>query len=278
MKRTLPFTKMHGAGNDFVMLDHRDLGDTQVTRELIVDLCDRRLGIGADGLIVIAPADSPGAAFRMVYFNADGGEAEMCGNGARCSVAFAHMRGLAQESCSFDTQPGLLSGTVHSPGDIAVTLPAYRDLELNIGLEASPWDGHHSCNTGVPHLVIPVEDIDAVDVRKWGRDFRFRDRFAPAGTNVNWIARHPDTGEFLLRTYERGVEDETLACGTGASAAAVVMSRLGAAESTVSVRTRSGDLLSVTVDHADRSLVLRGPAVTSFKGEVAPLAGGMFSF
>ena len=138
--------------------------------------------------------------------------------------------------------------------------------------EPSANSDNHSCNTGVPHLVIPVEDIDAVDVRRWGRDFRFRDRFAPAGTNVNWIARDADTGEFLLRTYERGVEDETLACGTGASAAAVVMSRLGAVEGTVPVRTRSGDLLSVTVDHDDRSLVLRGPAVTSFMGEVIPLA------
>jgi len=268
MSRVLPFTKMHGAGNDFIMLDHRELGGVEITRGMIVDLCDHRLGIGADGLIVIAAADSPGAAFRMVYFNADGGEAEMCGNGARCSVAFAHARGLAESECTFDTQPGVLGGTVHGPGDIAVTLPPYRDLDLNIGLEASPWPAHHSCHTGVPHLVIPVEDVDSVDVRRWGREFRFRDRFAPAGTNVNWIARDPDTGEFLLRTYERGVEDETLACGTGASAAAVVMSRLGAVEGTVPVRTRRGDLLSVTVAHADRSLVLRGPAVTSFRGEV----------
>jgi diaminopimelate epimerase len=118
--------------------------------------------------------------------------------------------------------------------------------------------------------VIPVDDLDGVDVVRWGRDFRHRERWAPAGINVNWIAADPERGEFLLRTYERGVEDETLACGTGASAAAVVLSHLGLAPNTVPVRTRGGDLLTVTVDHETRSLLLRGPAVTAFTGEVAP--------
>jgi len=267
---TLRFTKMHGAGNDFVMLDHRDLGGVAVDGDLVVRLCDRRTGIGADGLIVIAPPAGGDTAFRMVYYNADGGEAEMCGNGARCSVAFAHAHGLAGRSCRFDTAAGVLTGTVHAPADIAVTLPAYRDLVTGLDLADSPWPAHHACNTGVPHLVIPVDDVDPVDVVRWGRDFRHRDRFAPAGTNVNWVAPDPATGEFRLRTYERGVEDETLACGTGASAAAVVMSRLGLAGDTVPVRTRSGDLLTVTVDHDRRSLLLRGPAVTSFTGEVTP--------
>jgi diaminopimelate epimerase len=266
----IPFTKMHGAGNDFVMLDHRRLAGRPVDRDLVVRLCDRRTGIGADGLILVAPPDSEGAAFRMIYFNADGGEAEMCGNGARCTVAFAHTRGLCGETCRFDTQPGVLEGTVHAPGDIAVTLPAYTDLALGLELEDSPWDDHHACNTGVPHLVIPVPDVEPIDVVTRGRDLRHRERFAPAGTNVNWIAADPATGEFRLRTYERGVEDETLACGTGASAAAVVLSHLGLAPNTVPVRTRSGDLLTVTVDHPTRSLLLRGPAVTAFTGEVAP--------
>ena len=267
--KPLPFTKMHGAGNDFVMLDHRDLDGTVVDADLVVRLCDRRTGVGADGLILIAPGDSEGAAFRMVYFNADGGEAEMCGNGARCSVAFAHARGLAGDSCLFDTLPGVLEGTVHAPDDIAVSLPAYHDLVLALDLEDSPWPAHHTCNTGVPHLVLPVDDVDGVDVVRWGRDFRNRKIFGPAGTNVNWASFDPETGEFLMRTYERGVEDETLACGTGASAVAVVMSRLGRAGDTVPVRTRNGDLLIVTVDHETRSLVLRGPAITSFTGEVA---------
>lgn len=266
---SLKFTKMHGAGNDFVMLDHRDLQGVVVDAHLITRLCDRRTGVGADGLILIAPGESEDAAFRMIYFNADGGEAEMCGNGARCSVAFAHARGLAGDTCLFDTRPGVLAGTVHAPDDISVSLPAYRDLEMDLDLPDSPWADHHSCNTGVPHLVIPVEDVDAVDVVQWGREFRHRKQFAPAGTNVNWAAWDEERGEFLMRTYERGVEDETLACGTGASAVAVVMSRLGRAGDTVPVRTRNGDLLTVTVDHSKRSLVLRGPAVSSFSGEVA---------
>jgi diaminopimelate epimerase len=264
---TLPFVKMHGAGNDFVMVDARDLDGRALDGRLIARLCDRRRGVGADGLIVIAPPVSTEAAFRMIYYNADGGEAEMCGNGARCSVAFARFRGLVGDRCLFDTYAGVLEGTSHGEDDIAVTLPAYRDLALDIVLEGSLWPAHHACNTGVPHLVIPVDDVEDVDVARWGREFRFRDEFAPAGTNVNWVA--PGTnGEFLLRTYERGVEAETLACGTGASAAAVVLSSLERADDTVPVRTRSGDLLTVTVDHADRGLLLRGPAIASFTGEV----------
>ncbi|MBE0565357.1 MAG: diaminopimelate epimerase [Krumholzibacteria bacterium] len=270
MSRTLPFTKMHGAGNDFVMLDGRDL-DGPLGRGAIAALCDRRTGVGGDGLIVVGPADSAGAAFRMIYFNGDGGEAEMCGNGARCTVAFAADRGLAPGpglgACRFDTFGGVLEGRVLAPGDVEVSLPAWRDLELDLAVPESPWSAHHRCNTGVPHLVIPVPSVDAVDLATWGPRLRHAAQFAPAGTNVNWIAPGRD-GEWLLRTYERGVEAETLACGTGASAAAVILCHLDRARSPVTVRTRGGDRLVVGVDRATGALRLRGPAVTSFKGEV----------
>ena len=232
-------------------------------------LCDRRLGVGADGLIVVGPGRAGETDFRMTYYNADGGEAEMCGNGARCTVAFARARGLCGEECRFDTFSGVLSGRVHGPEDIAVTLPAWKDLDLAVELPDSPFAAHYACNTGVPHLVIPVDDIEDFDLRRWGAALRHHDRFAPAGTNVNWVQRDPASGEFLLRTYERGVEDETLACGTGASATAVVLSRLGQAGNPVAVRTRGGDLLRITVGGDDRRLELRGPAVTSFTGEIA---------
>ena len=267
MKRALTFTKMHGAGNDFVMLDGRDL-PRPLERGSIAALCDRRTGVGADGLIVVAPPASAAAAFRMIYFNADGGEAEMCGNGARCTVAFAADHGLADGPCRFDTHAGLLEGRVHGPGDVEVSLPPWRDLELDFALPGSPWPHHHRCNTGVPHLVIPVPDVDAVDLPAWGPRLRQAPQFAPAGINVNWVSPGPAAGQWLMRTYERGVEAETLACGTGASAVAVILCHLEQADSPVTLRTRGGDLLIVGVDLVAGTLSLRGPAVVSFKGKV----------
>jgi diaminopimelate epimerase len=268
MSPLIPFQKMHGAGNDFIMIAGGDLDRVSLERESIAALCDRRTGIGADGLIIVAEADSPDAAFRMIYFNADGGEAEMCGNGARCTVDFAHRAGLFRERCRFETFSGLLEGAPVGEGEVEVSLPAWRDLEADLGLDGSPFARQHACNTGVPHVVIPVADVTAVDVVKWGSFFRHHGRFAPSGTNVNWVSPAPDGTGFLIRTYERGVEDETLACGTGASAAAVVLCHLKEATSPVALRTRGGDVLTVSVDFAARSLRLRGPAVTSFKGEV----------
>lgn len=263
----LAFTKMHGAGNDFVMIDGRDPAFAGLDDGRITALCDRRKGIGADGLIVVAPVED--ADFRMVYFNADGGEAEMCGNGARCAVEYAARLGLHDGACRLATGAGVIEGRRHGPGDVEIGLPPWRDLALDVALEASPWDEHHVCNTGVPHLVIPVPDVDAVDVGEWGRCLRHDPAFAPAGVNVNWVNNQPRGGEYLLRTYERGVEDETLACGTGASAAAVVLSHLDRAASPVRIRTRGGDLLVITVDREHDGLLLRGPALVSFEGEVA---------
>lgn len=270
MSTRLPFTKMHGAGNDFVMLDSRELGGLDMTRQRIAALCDRRTGVGADGLIIISNVGCPSCDFHMLYFNADGGEAEMCGNGARCSVAFAHAHGLCGEATTFETYSGILRGCVFGPDDIQVSLPAWKDLRLDVelGSRHPSITRHHTCNTGVPHLVLPVEDISRLDVFSLGRDYRHDPFFAPAGTNVNFVTTAPDGEHFLLRTYERGVEDETLACGTGASACAVVLSELGLAESPVSLRTRGGEVLQVSIDSAEKGLLLRGPAVTSFQGEV----------
>lgn len=272
MSHRIPFVKMHGAGNDFIMIDHRALDGADLGPDRITALCDRRKGVGADGLIVIGPGSSSGSSFGMTYFNADGGEAEMCGNGARCSVDFAHHLGLAPDSCRFDTRAGLLEGVRHGPQDIEVTLPAWRDLVLDVEVGETPWPALHSCDTGVPHLVVPMidskVDIETVPVHAWGSRLRNHPRFAPAGTNVNWVSREEGTGHFLIRTYERGVEAETLACGTGASAVAVVLCRLGLTDSPVTLRTRGGDLLIVSIDMQNNSLRLRGPAVTSFHGEV----------
>jgi len=264
---TLGFTKMHGAGNDFVMVDGTEFS-SPLAREKIAAICDRRRGVGADGLIVVGPDPRPDVDFRMVYYNADGGEAEMCGNGARCAVAFAAARGLHGGRCRFATASGVVAGEQHGAHDVEVLLPGWQDLALNLKVDGSPFAEHHACNTGVPHLVIVTDDVDAVDVRRWGARLRFAEQFAPAGTNVNWIAPAAGGREWALRTYERGVEDETLACGTGASAAAVILCHLERLTSPVSIRTRGGDVLVIGVDLGGSALSLRGPAVTSFRGEV----------
>lgn len=265
MAAALPFFKMHGAGNDFVMLAGADLPPTGLARGQIASLCDRRLGIGADGMIVVSAAAETD--FAMSYFNADGGAATMCGNGARCAVAFARRLGLAGETCRFNTAAGVLSGRVTADG-VEVSLPPWTDLALDLAVASSPYTAHHSCNTGVPHLVIPTEDLENVDVADSGSQLRHHPRFGPAGTNVDWVQGDAATGIWSLRTYERGVEGETLACGTGAAAAAVVLVRLGRATSPVAIRTRSGDILHVTVGDDETTLWLRGPVVTVYRGQI----------
>jgi len=263
---TLPFVKMHGAGNDFIMVDGRDLGPGSLDAGCIARLCTRRTGVGADGLIIV-DREAPDTV-RMVYHNADGHEADMCGNGARCTVAFARDRGLMGDRGTLLTRRGPLAATVHAADDVEVALPPFSDLCLEIPLPGSSFVSHHHCNTGVPHLVIPVDDVDTVAVEQHGPALRNAPQFTPDGINVNWISRVAGGGQWQLRTYERGVEAETLACGTGASACAVVLVRTGLASSPVSIRTRGGDLLQVGVDLETGGLLLRGPTNVAYHGEV----------
>ena len=265
MPDAIPFTKMHGAGNDFVMLAGADLVDGRLQRQQITTLCDRRLGIGADGVIIVTADDQTD--FAMLYYNADGGEATMCGNGARCAVAFAQIQGLASTECRFRTAAGLLTGRV-TADDVEVSLPRWRGLALDIAVDGSPYSAHHICDTGVPHLIIPTDDLSAVDVLQQGRNLRHHRLFAPEGTNIDWVEHDATDGVWSMRTYERGVEAETLACGTGAAAAAVVLVHLGWAASPVAIRTLGRDLLTIVVGDRDDSLRLRGPVVTVFTGEV----------
>lgn len=263
----LPFAKMHGAGNDFIMVDERSLSARPaLDQAAIAALCQRRTGIGADGLIVVGRDHT--ADLRMHYHNADGGRAAMCGNGARCTVAFAYRRGLSGSAGTLATDAGVLAFQVHGAADIEVQLPPFRDLELNLDLAAGSAPSAHACNTGVPHLVLPVADLGAIDVAARGPELRRHRRFGPQGVNVNWISPAPEPGVWRLRTYERGVEAETLACGTGAAAAAVILVSLQQAVSPVAIRTSNGDLLRITVDLAGGRLALRGPAILTFEGEV----------
>ena len=234
------FAKYSGSGNDFIMLDNRD-GTFPVTPHLVAGMCARGVSIGADGLILVEPSEK--AAVRMRYYNSDGSEVEMCGNGARCFVAFARELGITTEPLVFETMERVLSGW--TDGDaITVELGEARDTRLNVDLRV---DGvkyrAHFTNTGVPHVVIFCYQLEQVDVETVGRSIRFHDEFQPNGTNVDFV--QVTGGDLGIRTYERGVEAETLACGTGVAAAAVISNLVGELKPPVNVQVRSGDVLTV---------------------------------
>jgi diaminopimelate epimerase len=271
MSRTLQFWKMNGAGNDFVMLDNRALS-LSLGKNQIAALCDRHRGIGADGLLAVEPA-TDGGDFKMRYYNADGGEAEMCGNGARCFGRFVNR--LHQDSLKevrFETLAGMISAEFE--GDqVRINMSAPHSLLLNQTLDvAGEKLTVHSVNTGVPHAVVFVDDLNAVDVRKLGAGLRYHTAFAPKGTNANFVkVLGPDS--IAIRTYERGVEDETLACGTGMVACGLIHHELSGASSPVSVKVKGGDTLRIgfekTKPHEYQNVTLFGPADFVFEGSVS---------
>ncbi|MBC7354836.1 MAG: diaminopimelate epimerase [Desulfomicrobiaceae bacterium] len=265
--KTIPFYKMHGSGNDFILLDNRELAlPPEVMPLWAKALCRRAFSVGADGLIVLEPADA-GADVRWHFFNADGSRAEMCGNGSRCAAALAYRLGMAPATLTLATDAGPVRAQVFAETDeVQVQLTELKDRKLDMALDV---DGTtvtvHFANTGVPHAVVLVPDVAAVDVAHMGRSLRFHPAFAPAGTNANF-AQVIDRGRLLLRTYERGVEAETYACGTGAAATAAVAHALGLTDDTVRLTTSGGEELGVTV--RGNQLQLRGKAVFVFRGEL----------
>ena len=264
----LRFTKMNGAGNDFILFDNRT-GDIDLDRDQIAQLCDRHRGIGADGVLLLENSTN-GADFRMRYFNADGGEAEMCGNGARCFARFANKVGGQKAKLSFETPAGVISAEVK--GDlVTLRMTDPTDVRLDIDLPmAGEKTSVHFVNTGVPHVVIPVAKIDDADVQRDGAAIRHHKMFSPNGTNVNFIERH-GPNKIAIRTYERGVEDETLACGTGIVASALIFAASEKSSSPITVLARGGDELQVgfeKVDGSFRNVTLTGPAEFVFQGEI----------
>jgi len=264
----LRFTKMNGAGNDFVMLDNR-LGDLRLEAKQIEHLCDRHRGIGADGVLVLERAAN-GADFRMRYYNADGGEAEMCGNGARCFARFADRVAGPLEKVSFETPAGVIAAALRDEG---VTLQMSEPKDLHLGVQISAAGQEFTCHyvdSGVPHVVIMVDAIEQVNVRELGSAIRHHDRFAPRGANVNFLERRGPS-EIAIRTYERGVEDETLACGTGVVASALIFAANEKVIGPIAVRVRGGDLLEVNFAHEGErfsNVTLSGPADFAFEGTV----------
>lgn len=258
----LPFFKYQGAGNDFVMVDQRD--QTYLSRgdrDRIARLCDRRFGIGADGLILLQRVK--GYDFEMLYFNADGGEGSLCGNGGRCAAAFAHYLNQVGSSCMFLASDGSHEARLPSPGWVELKMHDVERVESGAGFTC--------INTGSPHYVRFVPHLGAIDVYQEGRLIRNAPEYAPAGINVNFV--EIQEGELEVATYERGVENETLACGTGVTAAAMAhVSRLSEATGywDIPIRTKGGQL-RVRFEYdglAFREVWLCGPAVHVFSGTI----------
>lgn len=252
------FKKYQGAGNDFIIIDNRNNIFNPNNSTLINKLCDRRFGIGADGLILIG--DSNEYDFEMKYFNSDGFEGSMCGNGGRCSADFALNSGIAGEKHTFKAIDGLHKA-IAGDGIINLSMNDVKDPQM--------VNGSYFINTGSPHYILFRKNISDIDVDGEGKKYRWADEFAPGGTNVNFVEVEKDC--LYVRTFERGVEEETLACGTGVTAsaiAAVLSGHLGT--NTVRVRTKGGDL-AVTFSVTGKTIHdiwLAGPATFVFDGEV----------
>ena len=264
----LRFTKMNGAGNDFILFDNRT-GSIALDRKQIAQLCDRHRGIGADGILLLQKPTNR-ADFRMRYFNADGGEAEMCGNGARCFARFANRVGGHNGTISFETLAGVISAELK--GDlVTLRMTEPTDLRLDVDLAmAAENKTVHFINSGVPHVVIAVAKIDDADVRRDGAAIRHHKMFSPNGTNVNFIEKR-GPNRIAIRTYERGVEDETLACGTGIVASALIFAASEKSSSPITVLARGGDELQVGFEKVEgnfHKVTLTGPAEFVFEGTI----------
>lgn len=254
----LIFSKYQGAGNDFIILDNRSLHYNSLTDHSISQLCHRRTGIGADGMILLNPSNDYD--FEMRYFNADGKLGSMCGNGARCVVDFAKQLGVFESHCVFVASDGLHRAQW---SEQAVVLEMANVSKIEKG------EGFYFLDTGSPHYVQWVGDLDSIDVRQRGQEIRYNKRFKQEGTNVNFIALK---GEGLqLRTYERGVEDETLACGTGAVASAIVAYASGKLTSNAITVNTLGGQLRVSFNKNDNysEVLLSGPYKRVFDGEIS---------
>jgi len=263
------FTKMNGAGNDFVLMDDR-AQKLKLDAGQIARLCDRHAGVGADGLILLRPCASGRADWAWDFYNNDGGNAEMCGNGARCFARFVQRLTGANSDFSFETRAGVIKAAIHGERvTVGLTAPVNLELNVNIPLHDGPATVH-SLNTGVPHAVIYVADADQAMVQTTGAEVRRHPHFAPRGTNVNFVQlRGPNA--IRVRTYERGVEGETLACGTGVTASALISAELHHFTSPVQVQVQGGDTLEVSFERKEGSFAnvrLNGPADFVFDGRI----------
>ncbi|WGD34820.1 diaminopimelate epimerase [Olleya sp. YS] len=256
---TLTFYKYQGTGNDFVIVDNRQGIFNKNNTKRIAFLCDRKFGIGADGLILLE--NHPTLDFKMVYFNADGNESTMCGNGGRCIVAFAEFLQLIKHETTFEAIDGLHYAKIED-GLIHLQMKDVTTIQL--------FDTHQFLDTGSPHHVQVVKDLTAFDVKNDGRSIRYGQPYNEIGSNVNFVEQ-VNKNTFAVRTYERGVEDETLSCGTGVTAVAIAMHKTGQTDaSEINLNVEGGQLKVAFNKEKDtyKQVMLIGPATQVFKGEI----------
>jgi len=271
--KRIPFFKMSGSGNDFILIDNRRqvVADSQLSR-FIINVCRRKLSAGADGVILIE--SSTMADFKWRFYNSDASRAEMCGNGARCAARYAFANKIAGPELTFETDVGIVSASIVADR-VKVGMTDPSEVTPNIMLDLAAGSRRMTAiNTGVPHVVLDVSDLETTDVCGIGREIRYHQAFAPAGTNVNFITSLADD-TIAVRTYERGVENETLACGTGSIAAALVKAAGRDTVSPIHVKTRGGTLLTIHFTRRDgrfRDVYLEGDARIIYSGEMWPEA------
>ncbi|MGM0441436.1 MAG: diaminopimelate epimerase [Elusimicrobiota bacterium] len=271
----LEFTKIEATGNDFILVDGLDPSWElpEGWEDIVEKICTRNRGVGADGVLLLEKDSS--ADFKMRIFNSDGGEVEMCGNGARC-VAYYYSRKTGRENIKFTTLAGLMRAQKGKDNMVKLSLPDPRDIQLDmlLNIEGRELSGSY-INTGVPHVIVETKKLDSLDVEKLGRGIRYNKKFAPEGTNADFVSKE-DENTVKIRTYERGVEEETLACGTGVIAGAVVENLKGRVEPPVEVITRGGDIMKVYFKkNKDKDLIsrvynvkLEGPVNIVYTGTV----------
>lgn len=260
MTHKIEFSKYQGTGNDFVMIDNRSGNFPKENIKLVAYLCDRRFGIGGDGLILIENDST--VDFKMVYYNSDGNESTMCGNGGRCLVAFAKNLKMIDNSCTFIAVDGL------HHAEISSEIVALQMINVDL---VERFQKYTFLNTGSPHHVEIVEHIQTYDVFNKGKEIRYSENYAPKGTNVNFVEKISED-YFKVRTYERGVEDETFSCGTGATAVAIAMFETGQTNKNSLKIEVPGGLLQVSFKKSDsgvyENVILSGPAEMVFSGEI----------
>ncbi|MCD2259303.1 diaminopimelate epimerase [Psychroserpens luteolus] len=253
------FYKYQGTGNDFVIIDNRRQTFNKKDTKRIAFLCDRRFGIGADGLILLEDHES--CDFKMVYFNADGNESSMCGNGGRCITAFANYLGVIENEATFEAIDGLHKAKIEN-GLVSLQMQDVDDIDVH--------ESHTFLDTGSPHHVQMTDRLSEFDVKTIGRQIRTSPLYNEAGSNVNFVSKNTDDN-FSVRTYERGVEDETYSCGTGVTAVALAMNYIGETTKDIITLQTEGGTLQVSFERHEnvyKNIWLIGPATLVFKGEI----------
>ncbi len=273
----MEFWKLEGSGNDFVVADNREGQVDEFLKKLNVDrvefvrrVCALHTGVGADGLILIEKPSDPENDFRWAFYNADGSEAEMCGNGSRCAVRFCYEKGIVGEDVRFETLAGVIKAKVLNGGKrVKVQLtPPTPVQKRTLEIDSQKIEGFF-INTGVPHFVVFVENLNTINVTSLGRSIRFHKAFEPKGTNVNFVEVASEDS-VRIRTYERGVEGETLACGTGATASAIVSFLEGkVSRKPVEVITKSGEVLRIDFSDDMKEVFLEGGVKKVFEGRLS---------